>query len=32
MDYSGKYLGKAYSQEERAEVDRLFARSPLDVR
>lgn len=26
MDYSGKYLGKAYSDEERAEVDRLFAR------
>jgi len=26
MDYSGKYLGKSYSAEERAEVDRLFAR------
>jgi hypothetical protein len=25
MDYSGKYLGKPYSNEERAEVDRLFA-------
>lgn len=25
MDYSGKYLGKPYSNEERAEVDRLFS-------
>lgn len=24
MDYSGKYLGKAYSQQERDEVDRLY--------
>lgn len=32
MDYSGKYLGKPYSNEERAEVDRLFARSPFEVR
>lgn len=24
MDYSGKYLGKSYSAEERAEIDRLF--------
>ena len=24
MEYSGKYLGKAYTQEERDEVDRLF--------
>lgn len=24
MDYSGKYLGKPYTTEERAEVDRLF--------
>jgi hypothetical protein len=29
MDYSGKYLGKLYSDEERAEVDRLFARPPF---
>ncbi len=29
MDYSGKYLGKPYSYEERAEVDRFFARSPF---
>ncbi|MEB1529146.1 hypothetical protein [Xanthomonas sp. WHRI 7945] len=29
MNYSGKYLGKPYSDEERAEVDRLFARSPF---
>lgn len=27
MEYSGKYLGKAYTQEERDEVDRLFGRS-----
>lgn len=27
MDYSGKYLGKRYSVEERAEVDRLFGDS-----
>jgi hypothetical protein len=26
MDYSGKYLGKPYSDEERVEVDQLFAR------
>lgn len=26
MDYSEKYLGKPYSPDERAEVDRLFAR------
>lgn len=26
MDYSGKYLGKTYSDEERSEVDRLFTR------
>ena len=25
MDYSGKYLGMAYSAQERAEVDRLFS-------
>ena len=25
MEYSGKYLGKVYSAEERAEVDRLFS-------
>lgn len=28
MDYSGKYLGKSYSTEEYAEVDRLFALTP----
>lgn len=27
MEYSGKYLGKAYTQEERDEVDRLFGGS-----
>lgn len=32
MDYSGKYLGKPYSDRERAEVDQLFARSPFEVR
>lgn len=32
MDYSGKYLGKAYSTAERAEVDRLFAHSPFEAR
>lgn len=31
MDYSGKHLGKVYSNEDRAEVDRLFAGSPLEV-
>jgi hypothetical protein len=30
MDYSGRYLGKHYSDGERAEVDRLFAHRPLD--
>jgi hypothetical protein len=25
MDYSGKYLGKKYSPDERAELDRLFS-------
>lgn len=32
MDYSGKYLGKTYSDEERAEVDRLFAYQQPEVR
>ncbi|MDH5821553.1 hypothetical protein QFW77_00900 [Luteimonas sp. RD2P54] len=32
MDYSGKYLGKPYSSKERAEIDRLFARSSSEAR
>lgn len=32
MDYSGNYLGKPYSDGERAEVDRLFARPPFGAR
>lgn len=31
MEYSCKYLGKPYSAAERAEVDRLFSRSPFDA-
>jgi hypothetical protein len=31
MDYSGSYLGKRYSTEEREEVRRLFFRSPREA-